>query len=186
MLMIGATEDAIVDSVPNAKRNRVGLVFGTSPWVANGNKNLYFKYRMQAAAQAYKSGQIRHILVSGDNRKKNYNEPVAMQKALLELGVKENDITLDYAGRRTLDAVVRAKKIFLQDELVLISQRFHLYRGLYLCQSHGVDAIGLEAKSPSTALNVPFRESFARVLALIDAHIAPTDNIILGKEEPIQ
>ena len=94
--------------------NEVGLLLGTSPKLRNGKNNLYFDHRINAAIQLYKAGKIKYILISGDNRQRNYNEPEYMKKALLRGGIPEEAIYLDYAGFRTLDSVVRAQKVFGQ------------------------------------------------------------------------
>ena len=100
----------------------------------NGNNNLYFDYRILAAVELYKAGKIKYILISGDNRKKDYNEPEEMKKALIQKGVPAKFIYLDYAGFRTLDSVVRAKEVFGQNQLTIISQRFHNERAIYLAE----------------------------------------------------
>ena len=95
--------------ITETPKNNVGLLLGTSPKLKNGNNNLYFDYRIFATLELYKAGKINYILISGDNRKENYNEPEEMKKALMQRGVPEKYIYLDYAGFRTLDSVVRAK-----------------------------------------------------------------------------
>lgn len=95
--------------------NKVGLLLGTSPKLKNGNNNLYFDYRILAAVELYKAGKIKYILISGDNRREDYNEPEEMKKALMQKGIPEKFIYLDYAGFRTLDSVVRAKEVFGQN-----------------------------------------------------------------------
>ena len=96
-----------VNTIPS---NNVGLLLGTSPKLKNGNNNLYFDYRILATVELYKAGKIKYILISGDNRKEDYNEPEEMKKALIQKGIPEKFIYLDYAGFRTLDSVVRAKE----------------------------------------------------------------------------
>ena len=97
-----------VNTIPS---NNVGLLLGTSPKLKNGNNNLYFDYRILATVELYKAGKIKYILISGDNRKEDYNEPEEMKKALIQKGIPEKFIYLDYAGFRTLDSVVRAQNV---------------------------------------------------------------------------
>ena len=118
-----------VNTIPS---NNVGLLLGTSPKLKSGNNNLYFDYRILATVELYKAGKIKYILISGDNRKEDYNEPEEMKKALMQKGIPEKSIYLDYAGFRTLDSVVRAKEVFGQNRLTIISQRFHNKRAIYL------------------------------------------------------
>ena len=116
-------------------------MLGTSPKLRNGEDNLYFLYRIQATADLYKAGKISYILISGDNSRSNYNEPESMKQALIRLGIPSKVIYLDYAGLRTLDSVVRAKKIFGQNSITIISQKFHNERAIFIAQAYGIDAL---------------------------------------------
>lgn len=116
------------------KKNKVGLVLGTSKFLNNGEINLYFKYRINATVELYKKGKIDFVLVSGDNGNKNYNEPTDFKNELIKKGIPANKIFLDYAGFRTLDSVVRAKEIFGQVSITIISQKFHNERAIYLAE----------------------------------------------------
>lgn len=150
--------------------NKVGLVLGTSPKLKNGNNNLYFDYRILAAVELYKAGKIKYILISGDNRREDYNEPEEMKKTLMQKGIPEKSIYLDYAGFRTLDSVIRAKEVFGQNRLTIISQRFHNERAIYLAEKNGINAIGYNAKDVNaySGLKTNIRELFARVKMFID------------------
>ena len=174
--------------ITETPKNNVGLLLGTSPKLKNGNNNLYFDYRIFATLELYKAGKINYILISGDNRKENYNEPEEMKKALMQRGVPEKYIYLDYAGFRTLDSVVRAKEVFGQSRLTIISQRFHNERAIYLAEKNGINAIGYNAKDVNaySGLNTNIRELFARVKMFIDLAINKQphflgDKIIIGK-----
>ncbi len=89
-------------SAEDLPHNRVGLVLGTSERTSRGWPNLFFQHRIEAAARLYHSGKVDHLLLSGDNSHKDYNEPEQMRKALIAAGVDSTAITLDYAGFRTL------------------------------------------------------------------------------------
>ena len=162
----------------------VGLVLGASPMLGPNHPNYFFRYRIDAAAKLYHAGKVRHLIVSGDNHSTEYDEPTAMRDALIRKGVPASAISLDYAGFRTLDSIVRAKKIFGQDRLVIISQAFHNERALYIAQQFGIDAIGWNArdiayhKAPKTYL----REYPARLKAWLDITILRTQPRFLGKE----
>ena len=118
---LNKTHDKLVE-IPYCQ---TALLLGTSPKLKNGKENLYFTYRIKAAAELYQAGKIKYIIISGDNSKQSYNEPEAMKQALIQLSIPEDIIYLDYAGFRTLDSVVRAKEIFGQNSITVISQRFH-------------------------------------------------------------
>ncbi|MCD8261279.1 MAG: YdcF family protein [Bacteroides sp.] len=158
------------DQVEELPFHKVGLVLGTSPDLSNGRPNLYFTYRIDAAAELYKQGKIHYIIVSGDNSRRSYNEPEEMKKALVELGVPEHVIFPDYAGFRTLDSVVRAKAIFGQTHLTIISQKFHNERAVYLAGRNGIEAVGYNARDVNTkaGFKTRTRELFARVKVFID------------------
>ena len=178
----------IYTEISDIPANNVGLLLDTSPKLKSGNNNLYFDYRIFATLELYKAGKINYILISGDNRKENYNETEEKKKALMQRGVPEKYIYLDYAGFRTLDSVVRAKEVFGQSRLTIISQRFHKERAIYLAEKNGINAIGYNAKDVNaySGLKTNIRELFARVKMFIDLAINKQphflgDKIIIGK-----
>jgi SanA protein len=117
----GSTSDKCYGNVQDIPENKVGLVLGTNK-AARGGKNLFFQYRIDAALALFKAGKIKHIIVSGDNHVEEYNEAEDMQQALIAAGVPDTCITLDYAGFRTLDSVVRCEKVFGQKKLGLFTK----------------------------------------------------------------
>ncbi len=163
-------ENKTFSSSVEIKKNKVGLVLGTSKKLRNGQINLYFKYRINATVDLYSRGKIDFILVSGDNGNKNYDEPTDFKNELIRKGIPENRIFLDYAGFRTLDSVVRAKEIFGQTSITIISQKFHNERAIYLAEKHGLSAIGFNARDlrGRNGLKTKIREYFARTKAYID------------------
>ena len=150
--------------------NKVGLVLGTAKFLKNGTVNLYFKYRIEATVKLYKAGKIEFVLVSGDNRKKDYDEPTDFMNELIANGIPESKIFLDYAGFRTLDSVVRAKKVFGQNSLTFISQEFHNERAIYLAQQNDMTTVGFNAKDVSKryGIKVKIREYLARTKVFVD------------------
>lgn len=164
----------------------VALVLGTSKYSKSGHRNMYFYNRIDAAVELYNAGKVRKILVSGDNSERAYNEPYDMLKALMERGIPRKDIILDYAGFRTFDSMVRAKEVFGQQRLVVISQKFHLERALYIGMVKGMDVAGYIAKDPKSS-NIPLfaREVFARTKAVLDCQLLGTTPKFLGQKEVI-
>ena len=163
-----------VESIP---AREYGLLPGTSRLVHGKYLNAYFFNRISAAVELYKAGKIRKIIVSGDNGRTDYNETGDMERELIADGVAPEDVLSDYAGFRTLDSVVRARNLFGADELTVISQRFHCERAIYLASEHGIDAVGFEADDialRSVRIRIAVRETFARVLAALDAEILKT------------
>jgi len=182
------TKDKIYHSTKDIPPRNVGLVLGTAKYIRRGKINYFYKYRIDAAAKLFKEGKIKAILVSGDNATKYYNEPRRMYKDLVKEGVPKNKIYLDFAGFRTLDSIKRAQKIFGLKKFVIISQKFHLERALFLANKSGADAIGFEAKSlphSAASLKMHLREYFARVKAFLDIYILHTTPKFFGKYEKI-
>ena len=150
--------------------HKAALLLGTSPTLADGRTNLYFTLRIQAAAELYRAGKVRYIIVSGDNRKHGYNEPEAMKAALVAQGIPAEKIVPDYAGIRTLDSVLRARSIFGQESYIVVSQKFHNERAVYLARAHGIDAYGYNAADVDrySGFKTEVREYLARVKMLLD------------------
>ena len=178
--ILAKSRQRVFSELDRLPENKVGLVLGTSKWVRSGGTNPFFRYRMEAAARLYHAKKVHHLLVSGDNRERRYNEPLEMRKSLLALGVPEHAITLDYAGLRTLDSVVRAKKVFGQDSLTIISQENHNYRAVYIADFYGVNAVAYSANAPQYRQKVLIREYLARVKAFLDLYILRTEPRYLG------
>jgi SanA protein len=171
------------DALPTTK---VGLVLGCSEQVAGGRKNLYFERRIAAAAELFHAGKVFYLLVSGDNSRADYDEPSDMRRALIAAGVPASRIVLDYAGFRTLDSVVRAKQVFGLNELIVVSQRFHNERAVYLARAHGIRAYGYDARdvSGSAALRTRLREIVSRVVAVLDVEVLHSTPHFSGPREP--
>ena len=159
------------DSVKDVPYNKVGLLLGTSRTTKYGRENQYFTHRVQAAAELYFTGKISYILISGDNHVVGYNEPEDIKNALMAVGIPENVIYLDYAGFRTLDSVVRAKKIFGQNSITIISQKWHNERAIFLADCTDVKAVAYNAKDvmrKRSYVKNHAREIMARGKAVLD------------------
>jgi SanA protein len=167
--------------------NRAAIVFGAGVW-RNGTASPVLQDRVQMAASLYFEGKVEKILMSGDNRFVDYNEPEVMREVAISLGVPDEAIVLDYAGRRTYDTCYRAKAIFGVSEAILVTQAFHLPRALYECNRLGIDAVGVETNlrvyRKSSVLYWNARELFATVAALWDVNISHPIPV-LGNPEPI-
>jgi SanA protein len=174
-------------SVKDAPSRRAAVVFGAG-LLRDGTPTPVLRDRVAVAADLYFAGKVEKILMSGDNRFLDYNEPGAMRAYALQLGVPEEAIVLDYAGRRTYDTCYRARAIFGLQEAILVTQNFHLPRALYTCQKLGIDAVGVSADRRVYQRRAfaywNLRELFATLTALWEIHIArPLP--VLGEPEPI-
>jgi len=174
-----------IDAVPKKKAL---LVLGTAKYVATGRKNYFYTYRIEATVALYKAGKVQAILVSGDNATKYYDEPTTMKKDLIKAGIPSKYITLDYAGFRTLDSIIRAKAIFGLSDYIIVSQKFHLERAIYIAQSKGHKVIGFRAKDFANTpadYRMRFREHLARAKAFLDIHILDTKAKFYGRSEKV-
>lgn len=175
----------LYDSADSIPHRRAALVLGCGKFV-DGRPNLFYVARIEAAAALWAAGKVDAIVVSGDNSRRDYDEPTTMKDDLVEKGVPAEYITIDYAGFRTLDSVVRAGQIFGLEKYVIISQRFHCSRAIYLADQQGQDVIGYCAADVAGArgLKVRLREVLARTKAVVDVLIAQTPKY-LGRPETV-
>ncbi len=165
----------------------VALLLGTSKYVQGGWINLYYKYRIEAVVDLYRTGRIKHIVISGDNSRKFYNEPEDMKNDLVKAGIPASSIYLDYAGFNTYDSVLRMKHIFGQNSFIVVSQTFHADRAIYIAQWHGLDAWSYPAKDVSKyyGFKTALREKLARVKMFLDL-FSGRDPHFLGEQIVIE
>jgi len=176
-----------VHSVENVPADRVAIVFGAGlRW--DGGPTTVLRDRVETAVQLYKQDKVEKILMSGDNRFVDYNEPESMRQYARGLGVPDEAIVLDYAGRRTYDTCYRAREIFGVDSAILVTQKFHLSRALFTCNALGVKATGVIADNyyflKRSRLYWNIREQFATVTAFWDVYFKKPLPV-LGEPEPI-
>ena len=177
------TQDAIYSDVHTVPHKKAALLLGTAKYVAKGKKNYFYVYRIRAAVALWKAGKVDAILVSGDNASKYYNETTRMENDLIKRGVPKKYISADYAGFRTLDSIVRAEALFDLKDYIIISQKFHLERALFIARAKGQKAIGFAAKAiegTKAAKKMEYREYLARVKAFLDVYILNTQPKFYG------
>jgi SanA protein len=185
--VVKSTENNVYFDLAKLPNHRIALVLGTSHRTMSGTANPFFEKRIEMAAQLYELGKIDHFILSGDNRTRYYNEPIEMRKALIKRGVPATAVTLDFAGLRTLDSVVRSKKIFGQDKITIITQPFHAYRALFISHYYNIDAVAMVARGPvyDYSIKVRIREYFARTKAVLDLYVFKTEPRFLGQKEEL-
>ena len=164
------TKNFVTSDLSKLPTEKTGLLLGTSKTLSNGAPNAYFVNRIEAAAHLFKSGKIQNIIVSGDNSQKDYNEPEEMKNELIKAGVPAEKIFEDFAGFRTLDSVVRAKEIFGQNSYIIISQKFHNERAVFLARKNGIEAFGYNAADVNkyAGFKTNAREKLARAKVFWD------------------
>ncbi|MBP1673292.1 MAG: protein SanA [Bacteroidetes bacterium] len=165
-----STKKNLYGSSEQIPHNKVGLLLGTSKYLSNKTINQYYQNRIDATVSLYKAGKIDFVIVSGDNSRKEYDEPTTIKNDLISKGIPAEKIILDYAGFRTLDSIVRCKKIFGQNSITIISQKFHNERALFIAQHKGIKAVGFNAKDVQKyyGFKTQMREKFARVKTILD------------------
>lgn len=184
ILLYAAPRTFTVGTVP---AGRIAIVFGAG-LLRDGSAGPVLRDRVETAVKLYQQGRVNKLLMSGDNRFVEYNEPEAMRQYALDLGIPDKDIVLDYAGRRTYDTCYRASAIFQVDSAILVTQSFHLPRALFLCNWFGVESTGVEANNSYFRKLSRFiwntRELFATAQAAWDVCVSKPLPV-LGNPEPI-
>lgn len=184
-----AADGKIFRAAESVPANDVALVLGTSKLTAAGRPNLHFNQRITAAAKLYRSGKVRHLLVSGDNHIAGYDEPSDMRDALVAAGVPEAAITRDYAGFRTLDSVARANSVFGLQSFTIVTEEFHCPRAVWIARQHGLNAVAFAApdlQSRRWTWRVKAREVAARAWCAVDLYVLHRQPKFPGPREPIQ
>jgi SanA protein len=180
--IIFSTKDQIIDQ-PAVAEKHVCLVLGTSRYGLDGKPNKYFTERMNKAADLFHKNLVSHILVSGDNQTKYYNEPREMLDALGDLQISSTNVSLDYAGFRTLDSIVRAREVFGQDTILIVTQQFHCYRSLFISNHFDIYARAVPAgRENRISFRLAVREVMARTLTVIDLYLLNRKPRYLGEK----
>jgi SanA protein len=165
---------------------RVAIIFGAG-LRRDGTPTAMLRDRILTGADLYFSGKVEKLLMSGDNRFVNYNEPESMRQFALSVGVPDEAIVLDYAGRRTYDTCYRAKAIFGVESALLVTQKFHLPRAMFLCNMLGLNTLGVEASNcywNGSPFVWDIREQFATIAAFLDLYVS-SPSPVLGQPEPL-
>lgn len=172
--VINSTDSFLYKDTSLLPDNEVGLVLGCSPFVSSGKANPQFHGRMQAAADLYRLGKVKRLILSGANPDSRYNEPKKMREALLELGVPTEAMVLDFAGDSTYESITRSRVVFDLSSVTVVTQKYHAYRALFLARKTGLRAVAYQAPIdgvPGPGFRHPPREVFARLLAVLDVMV---------------
>jgi SanA protein len=179
------TADQIYAGTLDAPSRPAAIVLGAGYW-PGGRLSHALADRMDTAIALYEAGKVNKLLLTGDNRFADYNEPAAMASYAQARGVPRKDLVLDYAGRRTYDSCYRALAIFGAERAILVTQEFHLPRALYTCNQLGLETIGIVAdrRTYLRATWYQLRELFALTRAWLDLKLfKPVP--VLGEPIPV-
>lgn len=160
------------------------VLLGTSKYTSKNNLNQFYQHRLQTAKGLFDAKKIDYILLSGDNRTLQYNEPRMMKRDLIKMGIDPQFLFSDYAGFRTLDSIIRAKEVFHAEPMTIISQRFHCERALFIAQYHKINAICFAADDPQIYTLTRLRETLARFLMIWELWLEKAPHF-LGQPEPL-
>lgn len=173
------TRDRIYAAVSDTPARPAAIVFGAGYW-PSGRLSDALADRMDTAIELYRDGRVNKLLLTGDNRFEDYNEPGRMMEYALAQGVPREDLVPDYAGRRTYDSCYRAKEIFGLEQAVLVTQAFHLPRAIYTCDRLGVEAVGTVADRHAYVYSdwYRLREVFALARAWLDVEVLRPEPVL--------
>jgi SanA protein len=165
-----AAKGKLYDDTTSIPFNKVGLLLGTGKFLPDGYVNGYYAYRINATVSLMRAKKIKYLIISGDNSRKDYNEPQTMKDDLVKKGVDSNLIYLDYAGFRTFDSMIRLREIFSQTNVTIISQPFHNERALFIAEKENINAIAFNARDVDgkPGMRTQLREKLARVKVFVD------------------
>ena len=161
------SSDKLITNPREIENRKAVLLLGTNKVTQSGKANLYYYARIEAVVELYKSGKVKKIIISGDRSSKEYNEPKDMMRDLVRRGVPRRLIILDPAGFRTLDSIVRLKFENRITDAIIVSQKFHVERALFLSWFYNIQAKAYVAKGNMTNQMVK-RELFAKPKVLMD------------------
>lgn len=187
--MLEDSKSYIYEDVEKIPAKKAALVLGCSKYLNSGRLNYFYKYRIEAAVKLFKANKVKAIIVSGDNGNKSYDEPTQMHDDLVKAGIPSKYIQLDYAGFRTLDSIVRAKAIFDLEDYIVVSQRFHLERAIYIAHVKEQKVLGFVAKDFKNTIwakRMGHRELLARVKAVLDVHVFGVEPKFYGEKVPVE
>lgn len=176
-----SVRDRVYSATYKAPHCRVALVLGAAVR-PDGKLSQSLQTRVDKAVELWREGKCDKLLMSGDNRYVDYNEPLQMRNYAIQRGVPKQAIAMDFAGRRTYDSIYRAQHIFGLSEVIVVTQRFHADRAVFLCDRLGLKACGVQADQGD--LNAAIREIPACLLAIVDAYILHPEPV-MGDKEPI-
>lgn len=186
--IINSTDTRVYRNLGLLPSNDVALVLGTSRYLQNGQPSPEYNGRIKAAAELYDAGKVRHLIVSGANPDSTYNEPRAMYQALIKKGVPAAAITMDFAGFRTFDSIVRARAVFGLDRFTVVTQKYHSYRAVFIGRQLGMKVVAYVADATADGRQGrrhPTREILARTMAVFDLYLLRTEPKFLGAPQPL-
>ncbi len=162
-------KDNATPYLKNLPHKKVAIILGTNKYIAPNQENIFYNYRVRAGVQVYLSKKADKLLLSGWHDG-GYDEAESMKKDLIKFGIPKSALILDKKSKRTYDSIKRAKEVYGLNDLIIISQPFHIKRALFLAKLEGIQAYGFLSQSPPfpNGINIYLREIFARLKIYFD------------------
>lgn len=145
IIVVSSAKDRIITADEAAELQDTDCVLVLGAGVRDGNPTPMLRDRLITGISLYKSGAAPKIIMSGDHGREDYDEVNVMKSYAVENGVPDGDVFMDHAGFSTYDSVYRAKAVFEADSIIIVTQKYHLYRALYIAERLGVNAVGVSA-----------------------------------------
>lgn len=145
IIVVSSAKDRIITADEAAELENTDCVLVLGAGVRDGNPTPMLRDRLITGISLYKSGAAPKIIMSGDHGREDYDEVNVMKSYAVENGVPDGDVFMDHAGFSTYDSVYRAKAVFEADSIIIVTQKYHLYRALYIAERLGVNAVGVSA-----------------------------------------
>ncbi len=184
----GARAVASAADLPRTETGRIAIVFGAGLWATGAPTPILYD-RVATAADLYKRGNVRRLLMTGDDSTQGHDEPGAMIQSALSLGVPRAALVGDGAGLRTYDSCVRARDVYGISRAIIVTQRFHMARALFTCAQLGIDVIGVDADrrdyAPASYTWWMLREVPSTLLAYLDVTLL-RPAVTMSPRQPIQ
>lgn len=178
--VIASVKNQIID-IKEVSQNKNDCILILGAGIRRNKPSPMLEDRLSTGVEIYNATATKKILVSGDHTKEDYNEVAVMKEYLLEHGIPAENIFMDHAGISSYDSIYRAKKIYQADKIIIVTQKYHLYRSLYIAKKMGFDEVyGVVAdkKRYTNQYKRDIREFFARIKDFFKCIIKPTSTYL--------
>lgn len=145
IIVVSSAKDRIITADEAAELENTDCVLVLGAGVRDGSPTPMLRDRLITGISLYEGGAAPKIIMSGDHGREDYDEVNVMKSYAVENGVPDSDVFMDHAGFSTYDSVYRAKAVFEADSIIIVTQKYHLYRALYIAEKLGVNAVGVAA-----------------------------------------
>ena len=182
--VVSSTKDRIIP-ISEVESADCILVLGAGVWPDNQPSPM-LRDRLDRSIELFETATAPYLVMSGDHGQKNYDEVNVMKDYAIEKGIDSDLIYMDHAGFSTYESIYRLKYIFKAEKVIIVTQKYHLYRALYIAKALGLDAVGVAASETeySGQLFRDLREVLARNKDFFNVLIKP-EPTVLGELIPL-